>query len=309
MNKLRTVILLSLAAACVRPAAAEKLRIVTTIMPLAEFAGAVAGDRAEVRVLIPPGAGIHAWQPRPSDVIDVRDADLIVYIGPDLEPWMDDFLGSLPGKRPAVLEADKGAKMFREGEDEHPEEEGAGKGRHHHQGGDPHIWLDMFEDVGIVRRLAAALTSIDPASGGYYAANAARYVSKLEELDGLFRRELAPCRGRAFVVAGHNAFGYIARRYGLVQKSLYGLSPDSQLSPKSMMEIIDFCRANKVKAVFYENSVSSAAAETLSRETGTVIMALKTGHNPIRADLEKGTGFLDIMRENLASLKKGLGCY
>lgn len=308
MNKLKMVILLAFAAVCIRPAAAEKLRIVTTIMPLAEFAGAVAGDKAEVKVLIPPGAGIHSWQPRPSDVIDVRDADLIVYIGPDLEPWMGDFLDSLPGKRPVVLEAGKGANIFREGEDEHHEEGTAEKG-HHHKGGDPHIWLDLSEDAGIVRRLAAVLTSIDPASADYYAANSSAYVAKLMELDELFRRELAPCRGKAFVVAGHNAFGYIARRYGLVEKSLYGLSPDAQLSPKSMMEIIDFCRANKVRAVFYENSVSSAAAETLSKETGTVIMALKTGHNPVKADLKKGTGFLDIMKDNLASLKKGLDCH
>lgn len=290
--------------------APARVRVVATIMPLADFARAVAGDRAEVRTLVPPGTSVHVWQPRPSDVRDISDCDLVIYIGRGLEPWLKSFLAAEPpnGRKPLALEAGKGVELIA-GDDDHGHEEGGTVHHDEHEAGDPHIWLDLGLDAGIVGRIAAALSALDPAGSAAYEANARVYIGRLNELDALFAKELSPCRGRTFVVAGHAAFGYLARRYGLVQKSLYGLSPDAQLSPKVMMEAVDFCRRNHVGAVFYENSVPDGAARTLAEETGARILVLKPGHGLSSRDLAGGLDFIDIMKENLASLKDGLNCH
>jgi zinc transport system substrate-binding protein len=123
-----------------------------------------------------------------------------------------------------------------------------------------------------------------------------------------FRDGLASCRGRDIVLAGHGAFGYLARRYGLVQTALYGLSPDAQPRPVDLMKAVEFCRQKGVRTVFFENSVSPALSKTLAREIGGRVLVLHAGHNLTRDEQDRGVGFFTLMEENLNSLRDGLGC-
>jgi zinc transport system substrate-binding protein len=272
----------------------RKLRLLATVFPLREFAAAVVGSRGEAALLLPPGAGAHTWQPRPGDIARLAEADLLLYIGSGLEPWLPDMLKAFPEGRVRTVEAAAGLAV--------PDED------HDHGGLDPHVWLDFEMDVRIVERIAEELARLDPAGRAEFAANAAELTGRLRKLDAAFRDGLAGCRGQAIVLAGHAAFGYLARRYGLAQIALYGLSPDAQPKPRDLMNAVEFCRAKGLKTVFFENSVPPNLSRTLAREIGGRVLVLYAGHNLTRDQQAKHVGFFDLMDENLVNLREGLGC-
>jgi zinc transport system substrate-binding protein len=299
------VVSILLAAGAAASAAPAKLRILATVLPLKEFAAEVAGDRAEVSLLLPPGAGVHNWQPRPGDIVRLAGCDLLLFIGSGLEPWLPGLLKALPPGRVRTLEAAAGLDLL--GPDE--EDEG-GEAAHDHGAADPHVWLDFELDLRIVERLEGELTRLDPPGGPAFAANAAALADRLRALDAGFRDGLAACRGRDVVVAGHGAFGYLARRYGLVQRSVYGLSPDALPKPRDLIKVVDLCREKGISTVFFENSVPPGVAATLVREIGPGgrVLALHAGHNLTREEQRLGVGFFQLMDENLKALRTGLGC-
>jgi zinc transport system substrate-binding protein len=293
---------LTLAAAGSAPLAA-KVRIMATVLPLREFAAAVAGARGEAELLLPPGAGVHTWQPRPGDIGRLAACDLLVYIGANLEPWLPGLLKALPGGKVRALEVTAGLSLLEAAaDDEH------GHGKDPHEQLDPHVWLDFELDARIVKKIADELSRIDPAGRPEFTENADRLAVRLRELDVKFRDGLAACRGRDIVLAGHGAFGYLARRYGLVQTALYGLSPDAQPRPIDLMEAVDFCRQKGVRTIFFENSVSPDLSRTLAREIDGRVLVLHAGHNLTRDEQDRDVGFFELMEENLSVLREGLGC-
>ena len=295
---------LVLCAAAPAPAG-PKLRVETTVFPLREFAAAIAGDRAEVVDLLPPGAGVHTWQPRPGDIVRLNSADLLIAVGAGLEPWLSSLLGAVPKGRLRVLEVSPGLPLLKaEDEDLH---DGTGKGRTHGPY-DPHVWLDFGLDLLIADRIADALAALDPASAAGYRENAAALGQRLRGLDSRFAAGLKDCAGRRLIVAGHAAFGYLARRYGLVQTALYGLSPDAQPRPQQVIQVVELCRKTGIRTVFFENSVSPELARTLAAEIGGRVAVLYAGHALTRDQMRRGVGFFDLMDEDLKSLREGLGC-
>lgn len=297
-------VLLSVAAAA--PAPSGKLRILATVLPLQEFAAAVAGDRADVKLLLPAGAGVHNWQPRPGDIARLAECDLLLFIGAGLEPWLPGLLKALPPGRVRTLEAAAGLELLE------PEEDEAGGEAHHHGALDPHVWLDFALDVRIVERIATELARLDPQGAPGFETRVAALSDRLRALDAKYRDGLAGCQGKDVIVAGHGAFGYLTRRYGLVQTAVYGLSPDALPKPKDLMRVVDLCREKGISTVFFENSVAPDVALTLVREIGGGksgrILVLYAGHNQTRDERRLGVGFFQLMEENLKALRLGLGC-
>jgi zinc transport system substrate-binding protein len=285
--------------------AASGLKVLTSILPLKEFTAAVAGGRAEVTLLLPPGAGVHTWQPRPADIMRLAGCDLFVAVGADLEPWLGSVLEAVPGRHVRVLEVAQGLPLLKDGNEGEPETVGES---HHHGSLDPHIWLDFGLDAAIIDRIVEALAELDPEGRASYTGKGAIIKERLEALDGDFRSGLATCRTKRLVVAGHAAFGYLARRYGLVQTAVYGLSPDAEAKPRRMMSIIDLCREEGIKAVFQEAASPPALASSLAREIGGRVLLLSTGVTLTRAEIKAGAGFFEVMRENLTALREGLNC-
>lgn len=282
--------------------AAKKIRVVTSVFPLLEFAGAVLGERGEVRLLLPPGAEIHTWQPRPSDIIRLSSADLFIYIGSDLEPWLHDLLKSVRNPSLKVLEASQGIPLIYE--------EGIVHNAHEHKHGvhDPHIWLDFKNDQRIVDKIAAVLSEMDPEGSLVFKRNAFIYKEKLRMLDQKFKDGLMDCVHRIIILAGHGAFGYIARSYNLRQISLYGLSPDSRPTPKKLIKVVELAKKYRIKVIFFEIRMRDKLAKVLAEEIGARILVLNPGANLTKEQLKSGKTFFDIMEANLEKLKDGLDC-
>jgi zinc transport system substrate-binding protein len=280
-----------------------RVRIETSVFPLKEFAASVAGERGEVRLLLPPGAGVHTWQPRAGDLIRLAECDLFIYIGADLEPWVPDVMRGLGSRKIETLEAARGLDLIRE-----PEDGRHGRGNERQGAFDPHVWLDLELAGRIVDLIRDRLLLIDPEGASLYRRNAETCREKLMVLDLKFKTELGTCPGKTFILAGHAAFGYLARRYGLEQVALYGLSPDSQPTPGRLIDVVGLAREKGIKVIFFETAASPDVAKALSRELGARTLVLNPGHNLTRAEITRGVGFFDIMEENLRNLKDGLGC-
>ncbi len=286
-------------------AAAPRLRVLTTVYPLQEFVSRIAAGRADVELLLPPGAGPHSWQPRPGDILRLSRADLLVAVGAGLEPWLGDLVRGVAPGRLRVLEVSEGLPLRRQAE-------GAGEGHADHDpdrgGFDPHVWLDFSLDLIIADRISAALSDLDGDGAETYRRNAAGLKEDLSALDRRFREGLAGCAGRPVPIAGHAAFGYLAARYGLVQQNLYGASPDAQATPARFIALVESVRRSGVKTVFYETAAGRGAARALARETGTRALPLNAGHNPTRDELRSLGSFIALMERNLENLRDGLGC-
>lgn len=272
------------------------LRVVTSVFPLQEFAAEISGNRGEVSLLLPPGAGVHTWQPRASDVLRLSSADVLVYIGSGLEPWIPDLLRSLEAPRPKVLALAESLPLQRHEE---------GHEGHDH---DPHVWLDFGLDLIIADRLAALFSEIDPAAAPFYEERAEILKSRIQALDSSYSRALAHCQNRILLVGGHAAFGYLAKRFGLEQVSIYGLSPDGETTPSRLKAAVERGRRSGVKAVFTEANANSKIAGVVAKELRAKVLSLHTGANLSRKEWESGRTFFDLMEENLANLKKGLSC-
>ncbi len=292
--------------------AENKLKVVTSIFPFQEFAGEVGGERVKAELLLPPGVEAHSWEPTPSDVFKVRRADVFIYVGAGMEPYVHDILKGAAGKQLVVLDAGKEVgllasktescrKRCKNHETEHEH-------RNCHCPLDPHLWLDVENDIKIVNGIARIFSSKDPLGASYYAENAIAYNKKLSALDAKYKKELEHCRLRTFVFGGHAAFAYLAKRYGLKQIPLYGINPDSEPTPRKLAELVKTSRKHGIKYIYFEELVSDKLARVMAQEVGAQTLALNPGVNLTRDQLRKGITFLDIMEQNLENLKRGLGC-
>jgi zinc transport system substrate-binding protein len=288
----------------------DKITIITSVFPLQEFAKAVAGEKAETSLLLPPGAEIHTWRPRASDIIKLSSADIFIYVGAALEPWLHDMMRSINNSELKVLEASRNLSLLSINDDQpkHEEEKKTNEQNHEHSLVDPHVWLDFENDQIIINRIESVLSALVPEGRPFFRRNALLYKKKLKKLDRKYQEGLSNCFQRTFILGGHAAFGYLARRYNLNQIALYGLSPDSKPTPRKLAEVVNLAEEHQIKVIYFEDYVSDELAKVIAKEVGAKILVLNAGANISQEQLKSGTTFLEIMEKNLEILKHGLCC-
>jgi zinc transport system substrate-binding protein len=283
----------------------KKLEVVTTLFPTYDFAQKVGKDTINVSLLLPPGLESHTFEPKPQDVVRINKADIFIYTGKYMEPWVEDLLKGVSNKNLLVVDASTGIELISEGH--HDEDEGDHDD--HHGGKDPHIWLDLANAQIMVDTIAKALVEKDPANSAFYLNNAKEYKSKLADLDRRFQETLSTAKHKKIIYGGHFAFGYFAKRYGLEHDSPYdGFSPNAQPSPKAIAGLINQLKQSGIKYIYYEELLDPKVARTISQETGAKLELLHGAHNVSKDELRRGVTFLDIMEDNLKKLKVGLEC-
>lgn len=282
-----------------------KLQVVTTLFPLYDFARQIGGNKADIKLLLPPGVEPHSFEPRPDDIIRVNRADIFVFTNRAMEPWAAQ-IADAAGHKALTVDASKGITLYRAGEDV---PDGHEDGHGHGAGGtDPHVWLDFDNDRIIVDNLLAAFVAKDPANREYYTANATACKAKLADLDRRFKEGLAHCATRDFLHGGHFAFGYLARRYNLHYQSAYALNADAEPTAGKLTDLIKQMRQSGLKYIYTEELLNPRVAETIARETGAGILKLNGAHNISKADFDRGVTFVSLMEENLKNLRTGLQC-
>ncbi|MGW3856494.1 metal ABC transporter substrate-binding protein [Micromonospora arida] len=278
----------------------QRVDVVAAFYPLQFLAERIGGDAVRVTNLAKPGAEPHDLELNPSQVGEVSDAELIVYLK-GFQPAVDDAVAQNGGDRAfdvtsvqPLLDASAGGHDH-EGEEGHAEESG---------GKDPHVWLDPTRLAGIGDQLAQRLGKADPDHAADYTARAAALRTDLTTLDGEFKHGLATCQRRE-IVTSHAAFGYLADRYQLDQVGITGLSPDVEPSPQRLAHVIEEAKEHQATTIFFETLVSPKVAETIAGQVGAKTAVL----DPIEGLAAGSNGdYLSVMRTNLRTLQTALSC-
>ena len=250
--------------------------VVASFYPLAFAAEQVGGEAVSVENLTPPGAEPHDLEVSPSDVSKIKSAELVLLLGHGFQPQLENAAGSGPE---VVALLDTPAL------DLHPD-------------GDPHVWLDPIRYMKIVDRIGVVLRR---------AAAVSRLLARLRKLDKDYRRGLADC-ARRDIVTSHEAFAYLAERYGLNQIAVTGLNPEAEPTPQALQQTVDVVRASDATTVYFERLVSPRLAETVARETGTKTAVLDPIEGLTDTERKQGANYFTLMRANLRALQAGLGC-
>jgi zinc transport system substrate-binding protein len=278
--------------ACQRaPVTPPEAQVVVSLYPLYDFARHVAGDRARVTLLVPPGVEPHDWEPAPADIVRVQSARVFVYNGAGVEPWAEKLLGQIRDGDVRVVKATAGLDLLTtDGQ------------------ADPHVWLDPLLARAEAEAIRTALAAVDPAHAPIYDGNAAAFSSQLLALHERFAAGLAHCERREIVVS-HAAFAYLARRYRLTQLAIIeSLAPDAEPSPAALAALTRQARRAGVTHVFFETLVSSKLADTLAREVGATALVLNPVEGLTKQQDAQGVTYVHLMDANLANLRTALGC-
>jgi len=266
--------------------------VVAAFYPVAYAAQRVGGDRASVVNLTPAGAEPHDLELTPKQIDTVLDADIAFVMGRGFQPAVEAAAGNRDGATVVVLDRLRA------------EARAAGTKL---DTSDPHVWLDPVSMRAIVREVQTALTKADPKGRAVYTRNADAFVAELDALDERFRTGLADC-DRTLVVTAHEAFGHLARRYGLRQEGVAGLAPDAEPDPRRLAALADLSRREGVTVVFTEELVSPRIADTLAREAGVRTAVLDPLEGLTAQAQRRGETYVSVMDENLGQLRSALGC-
>ena len=280
----------------------------------------VAGDAATAELLVPVGQHGHGWEPGPRIREEIRGADLFVHGMPGFQPWVDDITRDLAadGGDVSTVDASAGIDLLATGsEDEHagegthdgdegPHDDG-GEGTHDHgDGADPHFWMDPLrvqEAVGNVRR---ELTAVDEGAADAYAANADALRTRLDDLHDRIASTVADGSTDTILVAGHNAYRYLADRYGVDVVSLTNASPDDRPTPRDIERARELIDDRGLRYVCADPLESQRAAEQLVAETDAEAILPLTAMPGLTDEWDaNGWGYLEVMENvNLPTIER-----
>ncbi|MBZ4665268.1 metal ABC transporter substrate-binding protein [Mahella sp.] len=282
------VILTFSAMGCGRQPAADtdKTIVYTTIYPLYFMAKEIGGDRIDVTNIIPAGVSVHEWEPGTRDIANLSKADLIIYLGMDLDSWILKTQSS--SSQAVYYEASKNIKPIEEGNTVNP-----------------HIWLSPKNALIMADNIKEALISVDESNGEYFEQNYKMLAQRLSELDKRYSETLSNVSKKSFVVY-HKAFSYLARDYGLEEISVIGLNDEQEPSLAQISRVIDYCKANDIKYIFTEPLVTPKPMQTIADETGAQILTLNPLGGLTEEEEKNGEDYISIMQENLKNLQKAL---
>ncbi len=286
--------------------AGGNIRIITTLFPLYDFTRSIGKDKVEVTLLLPPGVEAHAFEPKPADIARIHDADLFIYTGDAMEPWVAKILKGVQSPRLSVVDSSKGIPMVKAGT---ASEEEPGHDGHDHGGLDPHIWLDFDNAAKMIDTVTAGLIAKDTPNRDFYLKNAREYQEQLKALDNRYRTALATCKKNVIVYAGHASVGYLMRRYHIQFATAYkGFSPDTEPTPRDLAKMVNIIKKNGLRYIYYEELISPKIARIISGETGAEMLLLNGAHNISKQEYDSGVSYLGLMDANLKNLIKGMEC-
>jgi zinc transport system substrate-binding protein len=296
----------------------DKLNVVAVNFPAYDFVRAIAGDRAALSMLLPPGAESHSFEPSPKDIVTIQKSDVFIYTGGESDAWVERILESVDVSKKKIVRmmdaVDTVEEEIVEGmEDEEEPPDGAEEGIAY----DEHVWTSPQNARRIVQAIAdvmcgaAALREIDAVNAGgnavLFRQNADAYIKNLDELDGEFQAVVDGAKRKTIVFGDRFPFRYFADAYGLSYFAAFpGCSTETEPSAATVAFLINKIKAEKIPVVFHIELSSEKMADTIASETGAKKLLLHSCHNISKQDFDSGMTFLEIQKANVLRLKEAL---
>ena len=283
----------------------DGLKIVCTAFPQYDYIKNILGTNDGLTLLLDDGADLHSYEPTATDIIEIASSDLFIYIGGISDSWVE---GALKSANSENLKSVALMDMVETYDVDYVA--GMEKEEHHHDGEhekDEHIWLSLRNSAEITSALCDIICEIDSANAQKYKANAENYINSLNELDGEYKSVIESAKRNTLLFADRFPFRYLIEDYSLDYHAAFsGCSSESEASFQTMKFLIDKTKELSLPAVIITESSDGSIAEMICKETGTKALVLDSCQSVSSADIEKGTNYLDIMRNNLEILREAL---
>lgn len=265
-----------------------KLNVYVSFYPMEFLLAQIGQDHIDLKTIVPQGMEPHDFEPSLRDMKNLDKTDVFVYNGLGLETWADDLIAAAGKDDMLVINASESVKTL----------EG-------HEGKDPHIWLNPINMIDIGETIVEGLIERDPKNEKSYRENYEGLKIELEELDREYDDRLKDKEHKDILVS-HEAFSYMADRYGFNQISVAGISPEEEPSPKNIASLIDISKEKGIKYIFLETLSNSKAVDIISKEAGLEVLILNPLEGLTDEDIKNDRDYMSIMYGNLDQLEKAL---
>jgi zinc transport system substrate-binding protein len=275
----------------------DKLVIYTSIYPLFEFAQSISQNHADVHLMVPAGSEPHDYEPTAKMVGAIEKADVFIYNGSGMEPWVESLLGSISNDDLIVINATENMELLtlEEGHDDHDDKDD-------HGDTDPHVWLDPIKAKELAATIYSALIAVDTTNTSAYNMNLQNLNEQFDTLNLAYENALKNPSNKNIVV-GHAAFGYLTNRYELNQIAIAGLSPLEEPSAAQLGKISDMVKELNIQVIYYDALSSGKLTNVIALEAGVLVKALHPLGSVTQEDLDAGKNYFSIMYENLDAIK------
>jgi zinc transport system substrate-binding protein len=234
--------------------------------------------------LVSPGTEVHDYQATPDDAKLLATADVLVENGLGIEEFLESLVTNAGNSKLQKINASSGIEVIEE--------------EHHRDEGNPHIWLDPVLARQQVATIRDRLIAINPNNADNYRINAEAYIQKLQQLDNEFKQKLSPVKGCNFITF-HDAFPYLARRYGLKQEAIVEI-PEDSITPKDIQRVQQAANQYQVKALLTEPGIEDKRIEQISSDLNLPLEAI----DPLESGETDPQYYFQVMRGNLEALER-----
>lgn len=287
-----------------RAGSPRKLSIVCTNFPCYDFARQVAGQEAEVRMLLKPGAESHSYEPSPSDIIAIQDCDMFVFVGGDSDEWVADILASMDQSHMTLFKLMDQVQTVEEEVPEGMEDDGDDEAEVEM---DEHVWTSPANAMTMVKNLADMVVSLDPEHAQTYQRNAASYIARIQKVDDDLRKVVAEGKRKEIVVADRFPLRYFCDEFGLAYHAAFpGCSTKVQPSAKTVVFLTRKVVEDKIPVVFHIELSNEQMADSIAGSTGAKPMLLHAVHNVSDSDFQSGASYVSLMEGNVVALREAL---
>ncbi|MBF1034418.1 MAG: zinc ABC transporter substrate-binding protein [Candidatus Nanosynbacter sp.] len=323
----------------------KKYSVVSTSFPGYDFARAVTKNtNISTKMLVKPGAETHTYEPTPQDIIDIKNADMFVYVGGDSDTWVEKILKDVDTKKTHVVKlvdlvstVEEEIVEGMEDEDDHEHDHDHDHSHSHkhddhdhnhdhkhdhdhdHESHeykhdhdeeeegpeiDEHVWTSPKKAMEIVKKIAKVASEIDAAEETKINDNAEKYVAEIAQVDKDLHQAIDG-KISEIVVADRFPFRYFADEFGLKYAAAFsGCSEQTEASAKTISFLINKVKQDKIKKIYKIELSNGKIAETVSKDTGAEVLELHSAHNVTADDFSKGVTYVDLMKRNLLALSK-----
>ena len=272
--------------------------------PAYDFARQITGGRANVVLLLSPGADSHSYEPTPADILTIENSDLFIYTGGKSDEWLGRTLASLENDSLSVVKMMDVTDALAEETVEGMETEQGDSDEIEY---DEHVWTSPKNAVKISAAIAEKMSEIDPDNAEFYFENLRGYTDELNRLDEDFHNVCENGARKCMVFGDRFPFRYLADEMGLDYRAAFmGCSDETEPSVQTLVYLIDKVRTENIPVVFTIEFSNKKTAETISEETGAEVLEMHSCHNVSREDFDGGATYVSLMRKNLENLKKAL---
>jgi zinc transport system substrate-binding protein len=277
-----------------KPSASSPLKVLATFYPIYDFVNNVGGDKISLSLLVPENVDVHDFEPTPSEVQQVATADVLIYSGAGLEPWVPQVVSSADNPKLVTVDSSEGMTLL-------PVSPEFQKGN---RTVDPHIWLDPVLAKQQVNNILQGLIKADPTDQQYFSANAQAYEAKLDSLNSQIINATTNVKTKYFVTF-HEAFAYFANQYNLTQIPILGPF-EEEPTPGDIQNVISVINQYHLRYVGYESLENPAISQSIASETNATLIRM----NPIEGlsadDKASGKDYLILMQEDLSNIELAL---